>query len=164
MTRPVSAPSGASPVVSAPVVPQKAPEGSTVFTIDATQSEAKFEIDEVLNNKPFRVIGTTKDVSGQINVNVADLSASSVGTISINARTLKTDSERRDGAIGRMILKSEANEFITFTPKSFSGLPTTPALGTEYTFDVTGTLTVAGTSKDVTFSVKAKASSENEIQ
>lgn len=143
---------------------KKPPRGTTVFFIDATQSEAKFEIDEVLNNEPFRVVGTTKDVSGQINVNVSDLSASSVGTISINARTLKTDSTRRDGMIGRVILKSEAHEFITFTPKNFSGLPTAPVVGTEYVFDVTGTLTVAGTSKDVTFSVKAKANSENEIQ
>lgn len=63
-----------------------------------------------------------------------------------------------------MILKSEAHEFITFTPKSLSGLSLVPVVGTEYTFDVTGALTVAGTTKNVTFSVKAKANSENEIQ
>lgn len=113
--------------------------------------------------KPFHVVGTTKDVLGNIYVTPENLASTSVGTISINARTLKTDSEMRNGAIGRRILHSEENEFITFTSKSSTGLPEKPEVGKEYTFQTTGVLTVSGVSKDVTFTVTAKAASEREI-
>lgn len=161
MIRPVSAPSTTrSPdtISAETLVPE-----AQIFVINAEKSEARFEINEVLVGKPFRVVGATKDVSGQIHVNPSDLQASSVGTITINARTLKTDSEMRNGAIGRRILKSEENEFITFTPKTSSGLSEKPEIGKEYSFETTGTLTVSGVSKDVTFSVIAKAVSDSEI-
>lgn len=165
MTRPVSAPSGALPPSASTTVDEEPiAADSQVYVINPAKSEAKFEIDEVLNNSPFHVVGTTNTVTGKITLNTTNPSQSNVGTISINARTLKTDSQMRDGMIGRMILKSEENEFITFTPKSFSGLPQSPVIGTEYSFTTTGTLTVAGTSQDVTFNVTAKAFSENEIQ
>lgn len=139
------------------------PEGSDVYVIDSSRSEATFEIDEVLNGSPFRVVGTTNSVSGSITVNEDDLAASSVSAIHINARTLKTDSDRRDGMIGRMILKSEENEFITFTPTAVTGLPSDVEIGQEYEFTVTGTLSIAGTSKEVSFDVVGKVDSETEL-
>lgn len=161
MIRPVSAPSTVQQpdTISAETLVSE----SQIFVINAEKSEAKFEINEVLVGKPFRVVGTTKDVSGQINVNTVNPTASSVGTITINARTLKTDSTMRDGAIGRRILNSEQNEFITFTPKTSTGLPTSFEVGKEYSFETTGILTVSGVSKDVTFTVTARATSESEI-
>ena len=162
MTRPVSAPSATplAPSVSSEV----AAPGMETFVIVPEKSEAKFEIDEVLMNTPFHVVGTTRDVSGQITVNKTDPKSSNVGVIKINARTLKTDSQMRNGAIGRMILKSEANEFITFTPTSVSALPEKFQIGVQYTFQTTGQLSIAGTTKEITFSVKARAVSDKEIQ
>lgn len=164
ITRPVSAPS-ASPAVDIES-PSNQPADADIqtFTLDPSRSEAKFEINEVLRGEPFRVVGTTKNITGEINLNPTNLALTDTSIIRINARTLKTDSELRDGAIGRVILKSEANEFITFAPQSFSGLPTNPEVGQEYSFTTLGTLTIAGTSRDVTFTVKAKANSESEIQ
>lgn len=160
MIRSVPVPSTyAAPNVPVDVVPT----GSQTFSLNAEKTEAKFEIDEVLVGQPFHVVGTTQDVTGNIYVTPDNLASTSVGTISINARTLKTDSEMRNGAIGRRILHSEENEFITFTPKSSTGLPEKPEIGKEYTFQTTGTLTVSGVSKDVTFAVTAKAVSETEI-
>lgn len=162
MIRPVSAPSTTQVPVA--VVPEKPVVGaSQMFVINPEKSEAKFEINEVLTGKPFHVVGTTKDVTGQMNISPSNLEASTVGTIKINARTLKTDSEMRNGAIGRRILHSEENEFITFTPNGSTGLPEKPEVGQEYTFQTTGTLTVSGVSKDVTFAVTAKAVSETEV-
>lgn len=161
MVRPVSAPSGDTAVKTG-VIPEVT-IGESTFVIVPAKSEAKFEINEVLMNSPFHVVGTTTDVAGQITINQADPKLSNISTIKINARTLKTDSEMRNGAIGRMILKSQANEFITFAPTNVSGLPEKPEIGKEYNFDVRGTLTVAGTGKEVTFTVTAKAVSETEI-
>lgn len=87
-----------------------------------------------------------------------------VSPIQINARTLKTDSDMRNGAIGRMILKSEANEFITFTPTTVSALPDKFEIGVQYTFETIGQLTIAGMTKEAVFNVKARAVSDNEIQ
>lgn len=165
ITRPVSAPSVPTETDETTVSTQESDSADIqTFTLDPARSEAKFEINEVLNNEPFRVVGTTKNVAGEINLNPANPNLTDTSIIRINARTLKTDSERRDGMIGRVILKSEANEFITFAPQSFSGLPTNPEVGQEYSFTTLGTLTIAGTSRDVTFTVKAKANSESEIQ
>lgn len=165
ITRPVSAPSVSSELDTQTLPSDKADAANVqTFIFDTARSEAKFEINEVLNDEPFRVVGTTGDVSGEINLNSSNPDLTDTSIIRINARTLKTDSTRRDGMIGRLILKSEANEFITFAPQSFSGLPENPQLGQEYTFTTLGTLTIAGASRDVTFTVKAKANSESEIQ
>lgn len=164
ITRPVSAPSGEAPLTTV-TPPADVTEAETqVFAINSEKSEAKFEIDEVLNGNPFHVVGTTKDVTGRITVDSKNPGSSSVSTISINARTLKTDSERRDGAIARLILKSEENEFITFTATSVSGLPEKPVLGQEYPFQVIGVLIIAGTAKETTFDVQATMVSETSIQ
>jgi len=165
MTRPVSAPSTTTEN-DTQTVPSEQPASADIqtYTLDSSRSEAKFEINEVLNNEPFRVVGTTNDVTGEINLNPSNPDLTDTSVIRINARTLKTDSTRRDGMIGRLILKSEANEFITFAPQSFSGLPENPQVGQEYSFTTLGTLSIAGTSRDVTFTVRAKANSESEIQ
>ncbi len=160
MTSPVLPPSGNIAVNNAP---QQPTSYSQVFVINPARSEARFEINEVLRGEPFRVVGLTSAVAGEITINPLDPKTSSISTISINARTLKTDSQMRNGAIGRMILKSEEHEFITFTPANTTGFPEKPEIGVEYSFQVTGTLTIVGVPKEATFSVKAKAVSENEI-
>jgi polyisoprenoid-binding protein YceI len=159
VTRPLSAPSTNMVATST-----TAGEGEVVFRIVPERSMAQFEIDEVLNNAPKHVVGTTSAVSGEIRINSATPETSSVGTISINARTIKTDSDRRDGAIGRAVLKAETHEFITFEPIEISGLPDNPQINAPYDFKVRGTLTVAGVAKEAVFNVTAKANSENEIQ
>ncbi len=83
-----------------------------------------------------------------------------MGAITINARTLKTDSERRDGAIGRMILKSETNEFITFTPTQITGLPSTIQDDIEQSFLMVGNLSIAGVVREVTFDVRGTISGD----
>jgi polyisoprenoid-binding protein YceI len=45
-----------------------------------------------------------------------------------------------------------------------TGLPEKPQVGEEYAFKMTGTLTVAGNTKEVTFDVEATMNSETEIQ
>ncbi len=161
ITRSGPAPSGNMPIITTP--PSEQPTQSEIFVINAEKSEAKFEVNEVLTGKPFHVVGVTQDVSGQIGISSRKPVSSHVGTITINARTLKTDSDKRNGMISRSILKSEDNEFITFTPISTTGLPEELALNTDYKFKTMGKLTIAGVSKDVTFDITAKAASTSEI-
>lgn len=125
------------------------PTGQAVgnsFAIDKTISEASFTIDEVLRGSPFTVIGKTHEASGTIIVDFTHPSRSTVGTITIDARTLRTDSQGRDGAIRSFILHSEdaGKEYITFTPKSITGFPKAFAAGIPFNLTIAGDLTIAG--------------------
>lgn len=162
LTRPPSAPSKDSTQSTASTLSQFKTEENDVFVVDAAQSSVQFEIDEILNSKPTHVVGVTNQVSGEVLVNAKKPSASKMGKISINARTFKTDNERRNGAIARLILKSEdpANEFITFESTALNGLPAELKQGEEFSFTIDGNLTVSGVTKPATFTVVAKLSGD----
>jgi polyisoprenoid-binding protein YceI len=135
----------------------------------AAGTKAEFNINEVLRGSPFTVVGTTSDVTGTVQVDTSNPENSVVGTIKINARTLKTDSTSRDSTIGRFILKSEdpANEFITFETKEISGLPSDAAAkvanGEEISFKVKGDLTIAGITKSTTFDAKFSLAKDGRV-
>lgn len=136
---------------------QTAPVPETIPTYKISQSESKvsFSIGETLREKPFTAVGTTDQVAGDILVLFDEDTGGTylaADNITVNAKTFKTDDEKRDGAIARMILKSEdpANEFITFKATSI-GLPDAPAGDTPLQFSVIGNLTISGVTKQVTF-------------
>lgn len=128
---------------------------SKQLRIVPTESTAEFKLDEDLRGTRITVVGTTGEVAGDlaIQTNPAKID---IGEIKIDARTLKTDSEQRNGAIGRFILKSEepANQYIVFKPTAVTGLPATITLDQEFTAKITGDLTIRGTTKQVTFDGK----------
>lgn len=135
------------------------------YKIDEANSNAEFHIGEILNGKPFEVIGTTDQITGEVSVDISDLTKSGAGIFKVNAQTLKTDAERRDSAIARFILKSEdpKNQFVTFEPKSTALLPQDKSFPGEYNFTITGDLTIAGIKKETTFTAKANASNLEKI-
>jgi len=145
--------------------PENSKLNLTPYRISQEQSEVEFNIDEVLNGKPFTVVGKTSQVAGDILIDLGDLSLAEMGTIRINARTLKTDNINRDGAISRLILKSEKEEFefIEFKPISITGLPANANNFQRSVVEITGELTIAGTTKTVTFGGIVDLISEDQI-
>ncbi len=139
--------------------------GTAVFRIVPEESEARFVIDEVLRGNEKTVVGTTTRITGDIAVNPEEPDKSEIGTIRVNARTFNTDSDGRNRAITRFILKAEnpENEFITFDPTGISGLPNNVPVGERAPFDVTGDLTVAGATREVTFSGAAQLAGDNRL-
>lgn len=137
-----------------------------VFEIDKTQSEVRFEIDEVLRGNDFRVTGTTSEVAGQIRVDFDDPAASEVGEIVINVRTLSTDDSLRDRAIRSRILNTsdEENEFARFVPTALEGLPGEVAVGESFPVTVTGDLTLSGTTQPVTFAGQITLASRSRLE
>ena len=123
------------------------------FAIDTSGSESSFTIDEILRGEPFTVVGTTHDVSGDVTVDFSAPSRSALGTIRIDARTLRTDNSNRDGAIKRFILHSQdaGKEFITFTPTKISGFPKAFAAGIPLNLTITGDLTISGITRSASF-------------
>ncbi|MBI3942577.1 MAG: YceI family protein [Chloroflexi bacterium] len=162
--KPTEAASG--PIQAVPVQAQATSDSAsaTLFQIDQASSEARFVINEVLRGTPTEVVGATSQVAGQISVDPADPASTQVGTITINARTLATDSSQRDRAIQNEILSTNQYEYISFTPTSLQGVPGNVSLGQPYTFQMVGKLTIRGVERDVTFDVTVTPVAENRLQ
>lgn len=151
--------------VAEPSEPADPPAASTlrIYLIDQAQSQVRFQLDEDLRGQRITVTGTTDQVAGELAVNLADLSATQVGALQINARTLLTDNNFRNRAIQNEILDTGAYEFITFTPTAIDGLPGSAAPGTEITFSIAGDLTIRDITQPVVFQVTAQADSPDQI-
>ena len=134
-----------------------------IFQISQEGSEASFNIFEELRGQPKDVIGTTDQVAGEIALDKSDLSATQVGVIQVNARTLVTDDDRRNQAIRNRILNTDNYEFITFTPTQISGLEGAATVGQEFTFQIAGDLTIRDVTKPVVFDVTAQLVTEDQL-
>ena len=55
---------------------------------DPAASEARFLIVEILRGEPKTVVGKTNQVTGQIAVDLNDLSTAAVGPVQVNVQTL----------------------------------------------------------------------------
>jgi polyisoprenoid-binding protein YceI len=128
-------------------------------------SEARFYIEEVLFGNDKTVEGITPDVTGEIQFDLASPSTATVGTITINARTLSTDDNRRNGQIQNRILQSAEDQYqyITFEPTSITGLPETVAVGDTFNVQMTGNLTIKGMTLEKTFDVAVTVASETNL-
>lgn len=137
--------------------------GATLFSISQEGSEVTFTLSEVLRGQPTTVIGETDQVAGEIAVDLNDLSSAQVGTIQVNARTFVTDESRRNQMIRNQILDTDSYELITFTPTEISGLSGSTTPGQEWTFQITGDLTIRDITQPVTFDVTAQVDDDNRL-
>ena len=130
---------------------------SVVYRIDKDSSSVRFELDEMLQGNPKRVVGVTTEVAGELLLDFGDPSASRLGVIRINVRTLETDSGFRDRAMRGPILGSarDDNEFATFDPTGIEGLPDQVAVGDRVSLVVTGDFTLSGVTRSVVFETVA---------
>lgn len=161
------APQPTAEPTSAPTVEAVVPEAAarTLYRIAPGNSLVMFALQEDLRGVRTDVIGQTTQVAGDIIVDFANPSASEIGVIRINARTLATDNEFRNRALRSEILQSanDAYEFIDFTPTSLVGLPDSTAVGETYTFNIIGDLTIIGIAQEVTFTTYLTVDSETQI-
>jgi polyisoprenoid-binding protein YceI len=139
-------------------------QAQTTYTL-SEGSEIRFYIEEVLLGNDNTVEGVTSDVTGEIVFDLAKPQTATVGVITINARDLKTDDNRRNGQIQNRILESSKDEFqyITFEPTSITGLPETAAVGDTFNVQIVGNLTIHGITQEETFDVAVTVASETEL-
>ena len=137
-----------------------------VYRIDKAMSSVRFEIDEILNGNPKRVVGITSEVAGEVLIDFDDPAASRLGAVVINVRTLETDSSFRDRAMRGPILgsASDENEFATFEPTDIGGLPDQVTVGDRVALSVTGDLTLGGVTRPVVFETEVTVVSADRIQ
>lgn len=134
---------------------------ATVYRVSPEGTTVSFSVDEMLAGKPFTAVGTTNQVSGEIAIIREPQLAPEikVATLKIDARTFVTDDPQRDGAVNRFILKTETpgNEYIVFVPTTVQQ-PEVIEAEKEFTFTVTGDMTISGITKPTTLSVVATES------
>jgi polyisoprenoid-binding protein YceI len=164
-TRPVPAPSNAATPSAESVFGAQQQNGEELYRIVSTESRAQFVIDETLNGKPVRVVGTTDQVTGEILFNAENPSNSRMSEVRVNARTLKTDNERRDGALSRLILKSseDAFEFIVFQATGIIGMPASLPVASSTSVKIAGNLTVRGVTRSVMFDGTLRRETESTL-
>ena len=168
----IAAPLPAAPTVSAPTpqatsatpaqpaatVAVTAASGATLYHLDATQSEAHYEVSETFfqGNRLNLAVGRTKAVAGDILIDLTNPAKSQLGNIVIDISQLKSDESRRDNFIRNNGLESAKYPQATFKTTSVDGLPAQIKPGDTVTFTLTGDLTVKQTTKPVTWQVTAK--------
>ena len=134
--------------------------------INPAASTVAFEVDEKLRGSPFRVVGTTSEVAGEMLVDFDVPSAVQLGTVVINVRTLTTDSSIRDRAMRGPILGSsrDENEFATFEPTQIEGLPAQVSPGDRIALRITGLFTLSGVTHPLTFNTEVAVLGEERLQ
>ena len=146
-------PESASEPVEAVALDDASEGTQTRYVLVQEASEARFLIDEVLRGDDFTVVGATNQVAGEVAFDPNNPASAEVGTITVNARALATDSAFRDRALKNRILYTDDHEYITFTPTELAGLPEAVSVGEPFSFRMTGALTITDVTRPVTFDV-----------
>ena len=160
--KPTQAASGPVEAATVEAAATETTETSTLYTL-ASDSEARFLIDEVLRGEDVTVVGTTNQVAAELAFDFSDPGSAQLGTISVNVRDLATDSAFRDRVIKNRILLTDSYEYVSFTPTDISGLPNTVSAGDSFTLQIMGELTLTDTTLPATFDATVTAVSEDEL-
>lgn len=139
--------------------------GPAVFVVVAEESEARFLIGEVLAGSHTIVVGRTRDVRGELSVDLSHPTSAELGAIQVDLSTLATDNAFRNRAIHSAILETGRDDFRygTFTATAIEGIPYEVELGQPYTLRLTGDLTLHGVTRTVSFEAQVKADSETRL-
>jgi polyisoprenoid-binding protein YceI len=117
-----------------------------------------YRVKEVLFGQSNEAVGRTSDVTGSMTINGASVSAVD---LTVNLKTIKSDNSQRDGQFHGRIMNTASFPTATFTltqPLTLSAVPTDGAV---VNAKATGDLTLRGTTKSVTFDLKAQRDGAN---
>jgi len=137
----------------APDAPALTPssDDQTVYRIDPTRSSASYSVQEHLAGITRTAVGTTNALAGDILIDGADPTKSTVGTIVINVELLRSDNSLRDKRIRHDFLKSSTYKFVKFIPTDIIGLPNSLVDRQLYDVTIVGDLLVKTTTAPATF-------------
>jgi polyisoprenoid-binding protein YceI len=115
-------------------------------------SSASYRVQEQLAgvNFPNDAVGATSGVSGTL-VIAPDGSVDPSSKLTVDLRTLKSDQDMRDGYLQHRTLETDKYPVAEFVPTKIQGLPVMIPTTGQTGFQLTGNLTIHGTTKEVTF-------------
>lgn len=137
------------------------PAGAIRFTVASTGNSARYRVREQLMGRdlPNDAIGETKQVTGAITVDSKGALVAGQSRFVVGTGSFRSDSDRRDGYVGRRLLESGKYPTVELVPTALRGLLATSAdAGTSapVTFELVGDLTVRGVTHPTTWKVTAK--------
>ena len=158
---PTVAPTEAMAATESPTEPPAqepaAPDGATFFAL-SEGTIARYKVEEVLANTGFKIAtGETTDVAGSIAFDADGNVVADGSRIAVQAATLRTDSNRRDGYVRDRTLFTDTYPEVVFQPTSADGLPASIADASgPVEFTITGDLTVRDQTREVTWDAMAE--------
>ena len=146
----------AAPPTAEPVAADGAADGATVFEL-GEGTIARYRVEEELARTGFFVaVGETRDVAGSIAFDAAGAVVPDASRIAVQAATLTTDSNRRDGYVRNRTLETDTYPEVVFQPTAIDGLPASLADASgPVEFTITGDLTVKDQTREVTWDAMA---------
>jgi polyisoprenoid-binding protein YceI len=114
-----------------------------------------YRVKEVLFGQSNVAVGRTSAVTGSINVDGTSISA---GTFTVDMTSVASDQSRRDAQFNGRIMDTVSYPTATLTLTKVIDLGSVPAQGTQRTYEATGTLTLHGVTRTVTFKVTGRYS------
>ena len=157
--QPATAPAPTAAAPAAPTAPATA-AGIRHFQVAGDSSLASYTTREKFFDQPspIFVTGTTSAIAGDLHLDRTTWqpAADPPSVITVDLRTLQTDSSRRDNAIRGRFLESNTYPMATFVLKQVAGVPQSYQEGTEVTVVLEGDLTVREITKPVAWQGTAK--------
>jgi polyisoprenoid-binding protein YceI len=149
------APDATGVPTDAPVVATTVP--ARVYRIVPERSRARYRVRETfLEDQTLAVAeGSTDAVAGEVLVDRAIPERSRFGQIVVDISQLESDEERRDNAIRRQWLESARYPRATFQNARLTGLPERVVDGREFSFRMTGDMTIRDTTRRQEWDVTA---------
>ncbi len=154
-----------APTLSPTPEPEPDTAGSPpVFTL-TNGSIARYKVEEVLARAGFKVAtGETEAVAGQVVFDADGGIAADASRIAVQAATLRTDSDRRDGYVRNRTLQTDIYPEVVFIPQSIDWQTPPPGelRGTQ-DFTITGDLTVKDQTRTVTWDATAEFNDDGSV-
>jgi polyisoprenoid-binding protein YceI len=148
----------ATPTPTATPLPTMAVAASAQrYAIVPEQSRATYRVGEKFFGQDLSVtVATTTAIAGNLYIDQAMLSASSIGAITVDLSKLRANIPGHDDARSDFLDVGRYPR-TTFVPKRLEGLPDGPYTeGQDLTFKIVGDLTVRTVTKEVTFDARGK--------
>jgi polyisoprenoid-binding protein YceI len=141
-----------------PTARASTPDGVFRFVVDPSGSKVTYVVREKLAALPVEsnAVGTTTSISGELFLTTSGLHKESPSKFQVDLRTLTSDESRRDNFIRTNTLQANRFPFAEFTIDQVTGWPANYVEGTEVSLELSGTMTIRGVTKPVTWEVKAR--------
>ena len=133
--------------------------GLRTFQIVSDQTTASYSVYEnlIIQNKPNNdAVGTTHSVQGNFHIRTGSSPLVTAMNITVDLRTLQTDSSMRDHYVQRNTLETDSYPYATFVSISTQGLPANYTDGQNVHFQLTGKMTMHGKTNKEVFDVQGK--------
>jgi polyisoprenoid-binding protein YceI len=144
-------------------VPATRPAADTLRLVIAPDgNEARYRVREQLAHVdlPNDAVGVTHAVTGTVVLDGTGHFVPGASKISVDVRPLQSDRSFRDRYVQGRILETGTYPNVDFVPTAVTGFPVAIPTSGDFSFRVTGDLTVHGTTHPVTWDVTARAGAD----